>query len=105
MQLTEVYFNIMKHDNSEIPIWSYFHLGPHHGVVVSHPVIPVDTISEGGVIAMVVQAIQVGIMTVVVPPGSMKLTGAVSFPQVVIILILSAEWLTVMISEGITSSS
>ena len=39
-----------KHDSSEIH-WSYFHLGSLEGVMMSFPVIPVHSISKGGVLA------------------------------------------------------
>ena len=86
-----------KVKSSEIH-WSYFHLGPLQGVVISLPAIPVDTISEGGVISMMIQAIQVGVVTVIAPPGSFKYNGAVTY-SVIIIFIFSGKWLTAMISE------
>ena len=86
-----------KGESSEIH-WSYFHLGPLQGVVMSHPVLPVDTVSVGGVLSTMIQAIQVGLVTVIVPPGSFICNGAVIFP-VIIIFIFSGKWLTAMNSE------
>ena len=84
----------MKHQNSEIR-WSYFHLGPLQGVLAFLPVIPVQTISIEGGIHVTIDAIQVGLATPVVPPCSVKLPGTV-FVMVIIILIMSCKWLTVM---------
>ena len=65
---------------------------------MSPPEHPVDTVSVGGVLSTMIQAIQVGGVTPFVPPGSFKYNGAVSV-SVIIILILSGKWLTVMMSE------
>ena len=97
-QVIEYFCRTKKRESSEVR-WSYFHLGRLKGVVRSLPMPPDDTISYGVVLAMMIQAIQVGAVTAIVPPSSFILAGAVSAP-VIIILILSAKWLTAMrISE------
>ena len=53
---------------------------------------------------MVIQTVQVGVMTPFVPPGSFKLGGTV-FGPAVIILIFGAKGLTTMKRKGITGSS
>ena len=92
-QVIEWYCRTKKRKSSEIH-WSYFHLGPLQGVLKSLPVIPVDTSTEGGVLSTMIQAIQVGVVTLQVPPGSFKCNGTVSSIVVIIILILSAKRLT-----------
>ena len=71
---------------------------------MSLPVIPHHTISVGGGIHVTIDAIQVGMVTVVVPPGSVKPTGTV-VANGIIILITSCKWLTAVRREGVTSSS
>ena len=53
---------------------------------------------------MVIQTVQVGVMTAFVPPGSFILSGTV-FGPAVIILIFGAKGLTTMKRKGITGSS
>ena len=53
---------------------------------------------------MVIQTVQVGVMTLLVPPGSFILGGAV-FGPAVIILIFGAKGVTTMTRKGITGSS
>ena len=71
---------------------------------MSLPVIPVHTISKRGVISAKIQAIQVGVVTVVVPPGSLKPNGTVC-PFVIIIPIFSAKWSIAVPRERVPSSS
>ena len=68
---------------------------------MSLPVIPVHTISLRGVISAMIQAIQVGIVTLVVPPGSLIGTGTAAVSLLIIILILSGKWLILVNSEGV----
>ena len=93
-----------KHETSEIHR-SYFHLGPLQGILISFPVIPADTLSGGGVIPMIIEAIQVGAVTGVIPPGTVTQNGAVIGAPVIIILISSGKWITVMRRQRVTSSS
>lgn len=65
------------HHTSEIH-WSYFHLSPLQRVVISPPVVPVYTISKRGVTTMKIEAIQVGMVTCIVPPRTPVLPGTVS---------------------------
>ena len=53
---------------------------------------------------MVIQSVQVGVMTDLVPPGSFVLHGTV-FGPAVIILIFGTKGLTAMKNKGITGSS
>ena len=72
---------------------------------MSLPVIPDHTISVGGGILVTIDAIQVGIVARVVPPGSVKRPGTV-YAILIIILITSCKWLiAVKACEGVTSSS
>ena len=84
--------------------WSDFHLSSLDGVVISSPVIPVDTISEGGMASVMIQTIQVGVMTVSIPPGSFKPHSTVTGP-VVVILIFGCKGVTTMPRKRITSIS
>ena len=60
---------------------------------MSLPGMPVQTIAVRGGIYVSIDAIQVGMVTPVVPPGSLILPGTV-FVMVIIILISSGKWLT-----------
>ena len=73
--------------------WSDFHLSSLGGVVLSFPGVPVDTISERWVCAMMIDTVQVGCVTVLVPPGSFKAHSTVSV-RAVIILIFGWKGLT-----------
>ena len=84
--------------------WSDFHLGSLGGVLMSFPVIPVDTISAWRVLSVMIQTVQVGVMTVSVPPGSFKAHSTVSVVAV-IILIFGGKGVTTMRRQRITSSS
>ena len=61
---------------------------------MSLPVKPNHTISVGGGIHVTIDAIQVGEVTAVVPPGSVIFTGTVIVLVTIIILISSGEWST-----------
>jgi len=84
--------------------WSDFHLCSLGGVVMSFPVIAVDTISVWRVFSAMIQTVQVGVMTAIVPPGSFILHSTVSAPAV-IILIFGGKGVTTMTRKRITSSS
>ena len=75
------------------------------GVFKSLPVIPDHTIRRWAGIAVMIDAIQVGVETPVVPPGSMILTGTVEPRILIIILKLHAEQLIIVPTERVTSSS
>ena len=55
--------------------------------------------------SMVIQTVQVGVMTTFVPPGSFIVGGTVSNRGAVIILIFGAKGVTTMTRKGITGSS
>jgi len=59
-------------------LWSYFHLGVTQGVFFSLEPFPVHTNTIGRGIFVMILAIQVRVVTVSVPPGSMKQLGTVS---------------------------
>ena len=54
---------------------------------------------------MTIDAIQVGIVAIAVPPGSVPYPGTVVVGIGIIILISSCEWLIVVPIERVTSSS
>ena len=71
---------------------------------MSHPVIPVDTIAIREVLPMMIQSIQVRVMTALVPPGSFVLHSTVTNPAVVV-LIFGCKEMATMTSKRIPSSS
>ena len=71
---------------------------------MSLPGIPVQTIAAGGGTFVTIDAIQIGMVTRIVPPGSVKQTGTI-VAMVVIILILSGKWMIAMIGERVQSIS
>ena len=68
------------------------------------PGIPVDTVSIRGVFAEMIQAVQVGEVTGLVPPGSLVQCGTVAGIGVVV-SIFSGECHAAMVGKGVTSSS
>ena len=93
-----------KHDSSEI-LWSYFHLGSLEGVMITLPVFPVHSISIRGVTATKIQAIEIWVVTLIVPPSSFELNGAVVMLIIITILISSGEWHTAMESKRVARIS
>ena len=84
--------------------WFDFHLSSLSGVLVSFPCVPVDAISVWWVLAMVVESVQVGCMTVFIPPGSFIRQSTVA-GGAIIILIFGWKGVTTMPGKRITSSS
>ena len=82
-------------------LWSHFHLGVTQGVFFSHESFPVHTNTIGWEIILMILAIQVRQVTVSVAPGSMKQLDTVSVWVIIIILISSWIWFTVMIRERV----
>lgn len=78
--------SILENNTSEIH-WSYFHLSPLQRVVITPPAPPVYTISIRGVITMKIEAIQVGMVTLVVPPRAPVLPGTVCICVIVVLLL------------------
>ena len=68
------------------------------------PVVPDDTIIERRTAVVTINAVQVRMVTGLVPPGSVGRTGTVTAAKCVIILIFSGKWLTIVIREGVTCS-
>ena len=66
---------------------------------------PVHSISKGGVIATKIKTIEIWVVTMLVPPGSFELNGAVVFSVIVIILIFSGERPTALPSKRVTRIS
>ena len=84
--------------------WLDFHLSLFNGVVMTLPVIPVYTVSKRTVGAVKIEAVQVGVMTGFVPPGSLVFGGTI--PAIfVVVSIFGAELHATMIRKGVTSSS
>ena len=94
----ENYREFLKLDCSD------FHLSCLGGVVMSFPVIPGDAISTWWVFSVVIQTVQVGVMTVSVPPDSFIGHSTVT-AAAVIVLIFGGKGLTTIIRKRITSSS
>ena len=67
------------------------HLGAFGGVVLSFPGLPVDALSVRRVFTVVVQAVQVGAVAVVVPPGAFELHGTAPPITSVVVSIFGAE--------------
>ena len=84
--------------------WSDFHLSSLGRILISFPVPPVDPISVRWVLSMMIQTVQVGRMTMFVPPGSLKWHSAVTVPAV-IVLIFGWKGMTTLVRKWITSSS
>ena len=85
--------------------WSDFHLSSLSGVLISFPGAPDNTIPKHWwVVSVMIQTVQVGVMTVLVPPGSFIVHSAVT-TLAVIILIFGGKGVTTMLRKRITSSS
>ena len=82
-------FSTNKTEEKSLEIhWSHFHLGLLQGVFMSLPVVPDHANAISRVRAIMIHAIQVGIVTAIVPPGSVIPPGTV-FAKAIIILISS----------------
>ena len=66
------------------------HLGAFGGVVVAFPFVPVHAVSERRVTTVVVQAVQVGLVAIVVPPGAFANHGTAP-PIFVVVSVFGAE--------------
>lgn len=95
---------MLNNDTSEIH-WSYFHFSPLQRVVMSPPAFPVYTIGIRGVITKKIEAIQVGLMTPIVPPRPMVSLGTIYIRFFIVVSLLSWKFLTTVNNEGIASSS
>ena len=84
--------------------WFEFHLSSFNGVVISLPVIPVHSVSKWRVSTAMIEAVQVGIMTVIVPPGPLIACSTVIRPDV-IVSIFSGERVASLTSQRVTSIS
>ena len=71
---------------------------------MTFPSEPVDTISPWRVLSVMIQTVQVGVMTGIVPPGSFVGHSTVT-AAAVIILIFGGKGGTTMIRKWVTSSS
>ena len=84
--------------------WSDFHFSSFDRVVISFPVIPVDSISERWVFSVMIQTVQVGVMAGVVPPCSFEGDSTILIPAV-IVLIFGWKGITTLTRKRITSIS
>lgn len=84
--------------------WLYFHFCSLNRVMVTPPCAPVYTISIRRVIAIKVEAVQIGNMTCYVPPSSLKFLGTVTLIRIAV-SVFGRERHTTMKAEGVTSSS
>jgi len=74
--------------------------------VITLPAIPVHTVSIRGVFALEIAAVQVGAVTVPVPPGSLVTCGTAAAGIGVVVSIFSAERHAAMrAGKRVTSSS
>ena len=77
--------------------WFEFHFSSFNGVVISLPMIPVHTISIWRVSSAMIEAVQVGMMTGVVPPSPLVTCSTVNRIPV-IVSIFSGERVASMMS-------
>ena len=82
-----------------------FHLSSLNGVLITLPVEPVHTVSERRVVPLKIAAVQVGVVTGIVPPGSTVFRGTILGRILVVVLIFCAELHATMNGKGITSCS
>ena len=64
--------------------WFEFHFSSFSGIVISLPVIPVHTNTKWRVSTAMIEAVQVGLMTVVEPPGPFEPCSTVNSPAVIV---------------------
>lgn len=73
---------------------------------MSLPTLPIHTNTKGRGICVMILAIQVGVVTrEAVPPGSVKIAGTVYARMLIIILIISGEWLIAVMRKRVISVS
>ena len=70
--------------------WFEFHFSSLSGVVISLPAMPVHTITTWRVASAMIEAVQVGVMTAIVPPSPLVNCSTVT-RMLVIVLIFSGE--------------
>ena len=71
--------------------WFEFHFSSFSGIVISLPAIPVHTISSRRVSTAMIEAVQVGIMTALVPPSPLVTCSTVTARPAVIVSIFGGE--------------
>ena len=72
---------------------------------MSFPVVPGDTVSIRLVLTVVVQTIEVGVMTVGIPPGTLVIHSTINTAPLVIVTIFGGEGHTTMVGQRITCST
>ena len=82
-----------------------FHHSSFNRVVITLPVIPVYTVSIRRVFPLQIAAVQVGLVTLIVPPGSLEFRGTILARILVVVSIFGAEQHATMNGKGITSCS
>ena len=78
------------------------HLGAFGGVVRASPSLPVHAVSKRRVVTVVVQAVQVGAVAIVVPPGAFVPRGAVRLIVWVVVSVFGAEGHRIVPREWVT---
>lgn len=78
-----------------------FHLGEFKRVLQTRPGVPLDAIGVGRVLTTQVLSVQVGHVTVPVPPGSVVEGGTVVL-GVVVVLVLGGELHAVVFQQRVT---
>lgn len=81
-----------------------FHLRSFGRVIGTLPFIPYHTSPSIGVWAMIIEAVQKGVVTIIEPPASLPSCDTIRRATIVIVLIFGGERHTIMISERIPSS-
>lgn len=84
--------------------WPYLHLGELERVLPAGPGGPLDAVSVRGVLAAQVLAIEVGCVTVAVPPGAMVEGGAVVL-RVVVVAVFGGELHAVVFQKRVACGS
>ena len=69
------------------------------------PVIPIHTVSISRVLALKIGAVQVGMVTGIVPPGSLEFRGTIPAISVVVSIFGGERHATMPWSKRVTSSS
>ena len=81
---------------------TYFHLSFHHISIVISPIIPGNP-SNKFLTCLVVLTVEVGVVTVVIPPSTFQLHSAFAATPSIIVFVFSGELHSVLIIKRITS--
>ena len=86
---------------SSEPSRSHLHLGPLGRVVIPLPSFPVDAVGKRRVLTVMVQTIQVGVVTGCVPPGAFVLHSTVT-TRLIIVSVFGGERHSTVRGERVT---